>query len=183
MQVGKQSRDCKSREAPLWFTENISLPRSNIDYLLKCLSIICRKLTSSQKRKTIRSFASNVLTNIYKNILNKHNTKTAQISLKIACLCHSIKINNNKHVYRQSRVQKTTGSAVEWAECSLIIGTGYWVQVFSFIFDSSVGLSVSKQSAGDSVPETLGSNPVYSRGRQLVSFRFENRLPVPEHQN
>ena len=28
-----------------------------------------------------------------------------------------------------------------------------------------------------------GSNPAFSRGRQLVSFRFENRLPVPEHRN
>ena len=29
----------------------------------------------------------------------------------------------------------------------------------------------------------LGSNPALSRGRQLVSFRFEYRLPVPEHRN
>ena len=27
------------------------------------------------------------------------------------------------------------------------------------------------------------SNPAFSRGRQLVSFRFEYRLPVPEHRN
>ena len=44
---------------------------------------------------------------------------------EIACLCQSIIIDNNKHVYRQSQVQKPTGSGVEWAECSLIIGTGY----------------------------------------------------------
>ena len=101
----------------------------------------------------------------------------------IACLCRSIEINNNQHVYRQSQVRKPTGSGVEWAECSLIIGTGCRVQVFSLILDSSVGLSTGIQSAGDLVSETLGSNPVFSRGRQLVSFRFEYRLPVPEHQN
>ena len=44
--------------------------------------------------------------------------------LKIACLCQSIAINNNKHVYRQSQVRKPNGSGVEWAKCSLIIGTG-----------------------------------------------------------
>ena len=34
------------------------------------------------------------------------------------------------------------------------------------------------------ISETLmGSNPAFCRGRQLVSFRFEYRLPVPEHRN
>ena len=76
------------------------------------------------------------------------------------------------------------GSGVRWAECLLIIGTGCRVQVFSLILDSSVGLSAGIQSAGDLVSETLmGSNPAFSRGRQLVSFRFEYRLPVPEHRN
>ena len=38
--------------------------------------------------------------------------------------------------------------------------------------------------AGDLVSETLmGSNPAFSRGKQLVSFRFEYRLPVPGHRN
>ena len=41
--------------------------------------------------------------------------------------------------------------AVKWAECSLIIGTGCRVQVFSLILDSSVGLSAGIQSAGDLV--------------------------------
>ena len=55
---------------------------------------------------------------------------------------------------------------------------------FSLILDSSVDLSAGIQSAGDLVSETLmGSNPAFSRGRQLVSFRFEYRLPVPEHRN
>ena len=38
---------------------------------------------------------------------------------------------------------------VEWAECSLIIGTGCRVQVLSLILDSSVGLSAGIHSAGD----------------------------------
>ena len=102
----------------------------------------------------------------------------------IACLCQSIEINNNKYVYRKSQVRMPNGCGVEWAECSLIIGTGRRVQVFSLILDSSVGLSMGIQSAGDLVSETLmGSNPAFSRGRQLVSFRFEYRLPVPEHRN
>ena len=33
------------------------------------------------------------------------------------------------------------------------------------------------------VSGTPGSNPAFSRGTQLVSFRFEYRLPVPEHRN
>ena len=101
----------------------------------------------------------------------------------IPCLCQSIEINNNKHVYHQSQVRKPTGSGVKWTECSLILGSGSRVQVFSLILDSSVGLSAGFQSAGDLVFETLGSNPAFSRGTQLVSFRFENHLPVPEHRN
>ena len=70
---------------------------------------------------------------------------------KIACLRQSIDINNNKVVYRRSQVRMPTGRGVEWAECSLIIGMGCWVQVFNFI----LGLSAGIQSAGDSVLETL----------------------------
>ena len=70
-------------------------------------------------------------------------------------LCLSIQINN-KHVNRQSQVRKATGSGVEWAECSLIIGTRNWVPVFSLILESSVDFLAGIQSAGDSVPETLG---------------------------
>ena len=92
-------------------------------------------------------------------------------------------IKNNKYVYRQSQVRKSTDSRVKWAECWLIIGTGCQVQVFSLILDSSVGLSASIQSAGDLVSGTPGSNPAFCRGTQLVSFRFDYRLPVPEHRN
>ena len=103
--------------------------------------------------------------------------------LNIACLCQSIEINNNKHVYRQSQVRKSTDSGAKWAECSLITGTGCRIQVFSLILDSSVGLSASIQSVGELVSEAPGSNPAFSRGTQLVSFRFEYPLPVPEHRN
>ena len=54
---------------------------------------------------------------------------SSPLDSNIACLCQSIEINNNKHVYRQSQVRKPTGSEVEWAECLLIIGTGCRVQV------------------------------------------------------
>ena len=102
---------------------------------------------------------------------------------KIAWLCQSIEINNNKLVYRQSQVRKLPGSGDEWAGCSLIIGTVYRVKVLNLIFDSSGGFSAGIHSAGYSVPDSLVSNPAFSRGRQLVFVRFENRLPVPEHQN
>ena len=117
-------------------------------------------------------------------LLSAEEDSLSPFDSNIACLCQSIEINNNKHVYRQSQVRMPNGCGVKWAECSLIIGTGCRVQVFSLILDSSVGLSVGIQSAGDLVSETLmGSNPALSRGRQLVSFRFEYRLPVPEHRN
>ena len=87
------------------------------------------------------------------------------------------------NVYRQSQVRKSTDSGVKWAECSLIIGMGCRVQDFSLILDSSVSLSASIQSAGDLVSGAPGSNPAFSRGTQIVSFRFEYRLPVPEHRN
>ena len=78
--------------------------------------------------------------------------------------------------YRMYRV-------VERAECSLIIGTGCRVQVLAW---SSIALRfVSWHSVcwrfGSRDP--LGSNHAFSRGRQLASFRIENRLPVPEHRN
>ena len=61
----------------------------------------------------------------------------------IACLCQSIEINNNKHVYRQNQVRMPNGNGVEWAECSLIIGTGCRVQVFAW---SSIAQSVCQRA-------------------------------------
>ena len=54
-----------------------------------------------------------------------------------------------------------------------------YVSNLSLVLDSSIGLSGvgGIQSAGDSVPETLWVR----RGRQRVSFRLKNRLPVPMH--
>ena len=63
--------------------------------------------------------------------------------LNIACLCQSIEINNNKYVYRQSQVRKSTDSGVKWAECSLIIGMGCRVQVFA---RSSIAQSVCQRA-------------------------------------
>ena len=84
----------------------------------------------------------------------------------------------------RARCECQNGCGVEWAEDSLIIGTGCQVQVFSLILDSSVGLPAGIQSAGDLVSETLmDSNPAFSRGRQFISFRFEYRSAVPEHRN
>ena len=40
----------------------------------------------------------------------------------MACLCQSIEINNNKHLYRQSQMRNPTGSGVKWAESSLTLG-------------------------------------------------------------
>ena len=62
---------------------------------------------------------------------------------KIACPCQSIEINNSTHVYRQSQMRKPSGSGVEWAECSLIIGTGCWVQVLAW---SSIAQSVCQRA-------------------------------------
>ena len=50
----------------------------------------------------------------------------------IGSLCQSIEINYSKHVYRQSQVQKPTGSGIEWAVCSVIIGTVCWVQILAW---------------------------------------------------
>ena len=61
----------------------------------------------------------------------------------IACPCQSIEINNNKHVYRQSQVRMPNGCGVEWAECSLIIGTGCRVQVLAW---SSIAQSVCQRA-------------------------------------
>ena len=64
---------------------------------------------------------------------------------KIACLCQSIEINNNKYVYRQSQVRMTNGSGIRWAECLLIIGTGCRAQVF--LASSSIAQSVCQQAS------------------------------------
>ena len=78
----------------------------------------------------IQSAGDSVPKTLVQILHSAEDDNLSPFDLKIACLCQSIEINNNKHVYRQSQVRKPNGSGVEWAECSLIIGTGCGVQVF-----------------------------------------------------
>ena len=79
---------------------------------------------------------------------------------------------------------KPTGSEVEWAECSLIIGTGHWVQVFLAWF--SVAQSVRQGALN--LLEIRFQRPWV---RFLHSAEVDNLSPfdskiclsVPEHQN
>ena len=64
---------------------------------------------------------------------------------KIACLCQSIEMNNNKYVYRQSQVRMPNGSGVRLADCLLIIGMGCRVQVS--LAWSSIAQSVCQQAS------------------------------------
>ena len=65
-------------------------------------------------------------------LLSAEEDNLSLFDSNIACLCQSITINNSKHVYRQSQVRMPNGCGVKWAECSLIIGTGCWVQVLDW---------------------------------------------------
>ena len=115
-------------------------------------------------------------------LLSAEEDNLSPFDSNIACLCQSIEINNNKHVCMCVCVYPCM--YVCMYVCMLADHRdGLSSSSFCLIFDSSVGLSASIQSAGDLVSGTPGSNPALSRGRQLVSFRFEYRLPVPEHRN
>ena len=149
-------------------------------YICVC---VCISIAQSVFQRAFSLLAIWCLGSRVQILLSAEEHNLSPFDLNIACLCQSIEINNNKYVYRQSQVRKSTDSVVKWAECSLIIGTGCRVQVFSLILDSSVGLSASIQSSGDLVSGIPGLNLAFSRGTQLVSFRFEYRLPVPEHRN
>ena len=119
------------------------------------------------------------------NPLFSKRKKTCLLSIRISLACaRASKLMTTNMYITRARCECQNGCGVECAECSLIIGMNCQIQVFSLILDSSVGLSGGIQSAGDLASETLmGSNPAFSRGRQLVSFRFEYGLPVPEHRN
>ena len=97
----------------------------------------------------------------------EHNLSPSD--LNIACLCQSIKINNNKHVYRQSQVRKSTDSGAKWAECSLIIGTGCRIQVFAW---SSIAQSVCQRAFSLLANWCLGS-----RVQILLSAEEHNLSP------
>ena len=72
----------------------------------------------------IKSAGDSVPKTLVQILHSAEEDNLSPFDLKITCLCQSIKINNDKHVYRQSQVRKPNGSGVEWAECSLIIWTG-----------------------------------------------------------
>ena len=119
---------------------------------------------------------------VFKSCIQQRN-KTCLLSIWISLACA-----------RASKL-KTTNMYIARARCEsqLTVGQVGWMLAdhrdglssssFSLILDSSVGLSASIQSAGELVSGAPGSNPAFSRGTQLVSFRFEYRLPVPEHRN
>ena len=88
---------------------------------------------------------------------------------KTTCLI-SIRLlskSDNKYLYHRSHVWTDSGSEVKWDECSLIIGTGCWVQVVCLVLDSSDGLWVGIQSASDLLPQT-------SKVRILHSIEEDN---------
>ena len=116
------------------------------------------------------------------NLQQRKTTCLLSIRISLACARASKLTTTNMYICMYVCMHACMHVCM-YAECSLIIGTGCQVQGFSLILDSSVGLSASIQSAGDLVSGTPGSNPAFSRGTQLVSFRFEYRLPVPEHRN
>ena len=85
-----------------------------------------------------------------------------------------------QRVYRQSQVRKPIGSGVEWVEYLLIIGTGYWVQVFAW---SSMAHSVfQREFSLLAVPETL-VRILHSAEEEDNLSHFVNRLPPTEHRN
>ena len=71
------------------------------------------------------------------------------IQKSLACARASKLTTTNMYIPRaRSKIQPVVGSSGR-AECSLIIGTGCWVQGFCLILDSSIGLWVGIQSASD----------------------------------
>ena len=82
--------------------------------------------------------------------------------IDISCF-ECIKINHNKHGYRQSQVQKQTSIETKWAECSLITGAGYRIQVL-------VWSSIAQSVCGDLVSQT-------SKVRILHSAEDNNLSP------
>ena len=73
-------------------------------------------------------------------------------------------------------MRNPTGSEVKWAECSIIIGIGYRVQVFAA---SSIAQSVCEWTFGLLAIWCLRLPRFESciqQRRQLVSFGFKNRL-------
>ena len=158
----------------------------------------------------IQSAGDSVPKTLVQILHSAEEDKLSPFDVKIACLCQSIEISDKHvcmyvcmhahvcmhacmHVYACMDACICMHACVyaHMYACVYVCmhvansrSSGLNVHFFiSLILDSSVGLSAGIQAAEDSVPETLGSNAALSRGRQHVSFRFENRLPVPEHLN
>ena len=84
-----------------------------------------------------------------------------------ACLCQSTEINNSKRISPEPGAKTNW----QWGRVGWRLADhrdGLSSSCFSLILDISVGLSAGIQSAGNLVSETLGTNPAFSGGRQLV---------------
>ena len=75
-------------------------------------------------------------------LLSAEEENLSHFDSKIAYLSQSFKVSN-KHVNRQSQVWKPTGTEVNWAECSLIMGKRLSSSFCSLILDSLVSLWVA----------------------------------------
>ena len=110
-----------------WLSGAWLLPGDHRDMLLG--TSFCSILDSSVGLSAnIQSAGDSVPKTLVRILHPTEEDNLSPFDSEITCLCQSIEINNNikkKHVYHQSQVRKPTGSGVEWAACSLVIGTGY----------------------------------------------------------
>ena len=100
-----------------------------------------------------------------------HQSVTAVCPWRAALM---VRCNGNLEIWNLFRYRK-----IIRISCSLIIGTGCRLEVFSLvldslILDSSVGLSAGIQSAGDSVPETLWVRILHSAEEDNLSHFDSN---------
>ena len=94
---------------------------------------------------------------------------------KIACLCQSIEINNNKYVYRQSQVRMPKW---QWGQVGWMLADhrdGLLSLSFCLILDSSDGLSAGIQSTGEWVSETLWVRILHSAQEDNLS-PFDSKI-------
>ena len=103
--------------------------------------------------------------NAFSSSTSKSITQKRKFDSKIACLCQSIKINNNKHVYRQSQVAKANR---QWSQVTHH-RNGLLSSSFCLIIDSSIRLWVGIQSVGDLVSQTPQLRILYSAEEDNLS--------------
>ena len=78
--------------------------------------------------------------------------------------------NQTTNMYIASQGWTNSGSEVKWAECSLIIGTGCWAQVFAWSsIAQSVQVWVDIQTAGDLVSQTCNVRILHS-AKEITSL-------------